>query len=212
MDFFPSTLIISRNTELINEKLNDLLFKLNHKYDLNNPDLFIIDENTGWGIDVVRSIKKFLSQKAFNHKSKILLIKDCHKLNIEAQNALLKTLEEPGENNYLVLTTNKPSSILPTILSRCHSIKLSSPKKKSSEKLLKITGNLKKDLEVSESISRNKEEVLPFLEEQLRLYQEELIKNPTPKTAKTIEKIIKSIQMINANVDPKSALDYLFLG
>ncbi len=211
MDIFPSTLIISTNPETVHKKITEITESLGHKFNSNNPDIFLINEESGWGIEVIRTIKKFLSQKAFNHQNKIVIIFDCHNLNQEAQNALLKTLEEPGSNNFIILTTNKPSAILPTIISRCHTIKLSSPKKSSNQKLLHITGNLAKDLLTAETLSKNKDDVLPLLETQLQLYQEELVKNPNPKTAKFIEKIIKSIQMVHANVDPKSALDYLFL-
>jgi DNA polymerase III delta prime subunit len=212
MEFFPSTLIISSNQKAADEKIFELIQILGHKSSHNNPDIFTINNSTGWGIEVIRTIKGFLSQKAFNHENKIVLIYECHNLNTESQNALLKTLEEPGLNNYIFLTTNKPSSILSTIISRCYTIKLSTPKDNLDQNILKITGNLKKDLETSENLSKNKEDVLPFLETQLKLYQEELIKNPNLKTAKLIERIIKSIQMVNSNVDPKSSIDYLFLG
>jgi replication-associated recombination protein RarA len=211
MDLFPSTLIISSDRSLIEQKITDILAEFEHKFTANNPDLFFIDETSGWGIEEVRKIKNFLAQKPFNHSSKFVLVFDSQELNHQAQNALLKTLEEPGPNNFLILTTNKPSSLLSTIISRCHRIKIKSTKKATST-LLKISGNLSKDLSASESLSKNKEEVLPLLEDQLKLYQSELLKDPNRQTQKTIEKIIKAIQMIRANVDPKSALDYFFLG
>jgi DNA polymerase III delta prime subunit len=211
MNIFPSTLIIAKNKNIINKKIEKFCSDLNHKFDQNNPDILLIDKNSGWGIDQIRRINNFLSQKPFSHQSKIIIILETQNLNIESQNALLKNLEEPGKNNYLILSTNKIKSILSTIISRCHTIKISEKLKIENEKNIQITGNLIKDLSLSEKLGKNKEEILPLLEKELYFYQQDLVKNPKQETIYLIEKIIKAIQMINANVDPRSALDYIFI-
>jgi len=212
MDLFPSTLIICSNKEQINLKIGEICQSLNHQISPNNPDIFVINEVSGWTIELVRLTKNFLSQKPFNHQNKIIIINDAHNLNIESQNALLKTLEEPGDNNYLIITTSKPSKILPTIISRCHLIKLVNNSKDTSEiKPIEITSDLKKNLLNSETISKNKDQVLPFLEEQLQIFKKIILKDPSPKNSQIIKNLIKAISMINANVDPKSALDFVFL-
>jgi DNA polymerase III delta prime subunit len=212
MDLFPSTLITSSDKEIINLKIAQICNYLGQKMTPNNPDIFILNQDTGWTIELTRSIKNFLSQKPFNHQNKVVIIYDAHNLNIESQNALLKTLEEPGENNYLLITTSKPSKILPTIISRCFTIKLKNSSSLDSRvKPLEITGDIKKDLLNSEIISKNKDQVLPFLEEQLQIYQKAILTSPTSFNSKMIEKLIKSIQMINANVDPRSIVDFIFL-
>ena len=208
---FPSTLIIAKNENSLNHQINQICQQLNHQFNPNNPDIFLINENSGWGIDEVRKISNFLSQKPFSHQSKIVIINQAHHLNTEAQNALLKILEEPGDNNYLILTTNKIKTILPTIISRCQTTKILNHEKTDIKSQLIITGHLQTDLLLSEKLSKNKEEVLPLLESELHYYQQQLINSPTPSTSDLIEKIIKAIQMINANVDPKSALDFIFL-
>lgn len=212
MDLFPSTLIICSNKEQINLKIGEICEYLGHQISPNNPDIFIISENSGWTIELVRLTKNFLSQKPFNHQNKIIIINDAHNLNIESQNALLKTLEEPGDNNYLIITTSKPSKILPTIISRCHLIKLANNSKNILQtKPIEITSDIKKNLSNSEIISKNKDQVLPFLEDQLQIYKKIILQNPNKHDSQTIQKIIKAISMINANVDPKSALDFIFL-
>lgn len=213
MNLFPSTLIIAKNKDLIDQKINQFCSDLKHQFSQNNPDILIINENSGWGIDKIRQINNFLSQKPFCHQSKIVIILEAQNLNTEAQNALLKNLEEPGQNNYLILTTNKTKSILSTIISRCQTIKLVGARRDSpkNKKLIEITGNLIRDLTLSEKLGKNKEEILPMLENELYIYQQELIQKPNLKNKETIEIIIKAIQMISANVDPKSALDYIFL-
>jgi DNA polymerase III gamma/tau subunit len=213
MDLFPSTLFISSDNLLIDQHINQICHQLSNEISPNNPDIFIINETTGWTIELTRSIKNFLSQKPFNHSNKIVIIYQADKLNNESQNAILKTLEEPGNNSYIIITTSKPSKLLPTIISRCQSIKL---KNKTNfdfkeNKPLNISHDIKKDLLTSESLSRDKTQVLPFLEEQLQIYQQILIKDPSPQNSQLVQNIIKAIQMIESNVDPKSALDFLFL-
>lgn len=211
MNNFPSTIIIGQNQELINHQIDQFCLGLNHKFNQNNPDIFIINQETGWGIDQVRKIKNWLSQKPFAHQSKIVIIFDSQNLNTEAQNAILKNLEEPGDNNYFILTVNKNSSLLKTVISRCHQIKLSKVDKDPSQEIIKISSNLNSNLLLSEQLGKNKEDILPLLQNQLFYFQQSLIKNPNKQTVILIGKIIKAINMINANVDPKSALDFVFL-
>lgn len=211
MDIFPSTLIIAKNKDSVNKKIDQFCSNLDHQFNQNNPDILLIDESSGWGIDQIRKINNFLSQKPFSHQSKIVVILETQNLNTESQNALLKNLEEPGINNYLILSTNKIKSILPTILSRCFTIKISEKSKFENKKRIEITENLIKDLALSEKLGKDKEGILPLLENELHFHQQELIKNPNQKTKYLLEKIIKAIEMINSNVDPRNALDFIFL-
>ncbi len=207
MSIFPSTLIISPSPNSAYQKALEILTELKHS-DLNNPDLFILND---YSILATRSLKKFLSQKPFNHDSKIVLIPEADNLNPESQNALLKTLEEPGKNNFIILTTTNSTKLLPTIISRCQRIRLNSKITKSKIELWPITGNIKKDLAFATSLTTDKNEIKPLLQSQLEMYQQEFIKSPNLKTAQIIKKLIYSLDLINSNVDPKSALDYFFL-
>lgn len=212
MNIFPSTLFTSTDSHLIQTNIDKICQQLNNEINPNNPDIFIINETTGWAIESVRLLKKWLSQKPFNHKNKIIIIYQVDQFSLESQNALLKSLEEPGDNNYFFLTTNKPSKIINTIISRCQIIKLKNDFSLSKDtKPLVISDQIKTNLFQSENISKDKNQVLPFLESQLKTYQQLILKNPTAKNSQIIQKILKSINMIEANVDPHSALDFLFL-
>lgn len=212
MNIFPSTLFTSTDSHLIQTNIDKICQQLNNEINPNNPDIFIINETTGWAIESVRLLKKWLSQKPFNHKNKIIIIYKIDQFSLESQNALLKSLEEPGDNNYFFLTTNKPSKIINTIISRCQIIKLKNDFSLSKDtKPLVISDQIKTNLIQSENISKDKNQVLPFLESQLKTYQQLILKNPTAKNSQIIQKILKSINMIEANVDPRSALDFLFL-
>lgn len=85
-----------------------------------HPDLFTLSDEITVGVDEVRSLAEFVYKKPQISQSKIVVIKEQAKLTENANNALLKTLEEPSENTYLFLLTTSLSSVLPTIVSRCH--------------------------------------------------------------------------------------------
>ena len=76
-------------------------------------------------IDQIRNIKTFLGQKSINRGKKIVLIIDAHLLNEAASNCLLKTLEEPS-NGIFILLTSKLNLLLDTIISRCQIVRFRS--------------------------------------------------------------------------------------
>src|SRR3990167_8988093 len=76
------------------------------------------------GIPDVRSIQKSISLKPFRGKIKAVVIEAYGNITIEAQNALLKVLEEPPANTLIIISTSKKELILPTIISRCKVIEL----------------------------------------------------------------------------------------
>ena len=73
----------------------------------------------------IRNIKNFLGQKSINSEKKIVLINNAHLLNEAASNCLLKTLEEPS-NGIFILLTSKLNLLLDTIISRCQTIRFRS--------------------------------------------------------------------------------------
>ncbi len=70
-----------------------------------------------------QEIIKSLSLKSFSGGHKIMIIWHADRLNREAQNKLLKTLEEPEPKTLIILTTNSPEDLLPTINSRTQLVK-----------------------------------------------------------------------------------------
>ena len=87
-------------------------------------------------ISQIRNIKTFLGQKSINSGKKIVLIIDAHLLNEAASNCLLKTLEEPS-NGIFILLTSKLNFLLNTIISRCQIIRFRSFSSKKINLLLK---------------------------------------------------------------------------
>jgi len=86
-------------------------------------------------ITQIRNIKTFLSQKSINSEKKIVLIIDAHLLNEAASNCLLKTLEEPS-NGIFILLTSKLNLLLDTIISRCQIVRFRSFSSKQVKSIL----------------------------------------------------------------------------
>jgi len=84
----------------------------------------------------IRNIKTFLSQKSINSGKKIVLIIDAHLLNEAASNCLLKTLEEPT-NGIFILLTCKLNLLLDTIISRCQIVRFRSFSSKKIKSIVK---------------------------------------------------------------------------
>ena len=87
-------------------------------------------------ITQIRNIKTFLSQKSINSEKKIILIIDAHLLNEAASNCLLKTLEEPS-NGIFILLTSKLNLLLDTIISRCQIVRFRPISSKQIKSILK---------------------------------------------------------------------------
>jgi len=82
-------------------------------------DIQEIDAATNRGIDKIRALKEFSRYGASEMRYKVIVLDECHQLTEEANNSLLKLLEEPPSNMYIFLCTTEPRKILPTIHSRC---------------------------------------------------------------------------------------------
>ncbi len=75
------------------------------------------------GIDLVRGVLEAVSKQPYEGKYSVVILFEAHLATTEAQNAILKLLEEPPSSAVLVLTTRYPDRLLPTVLSRCQEIR-----------------------------------------------------------------------------------------
>lgn len=89
-----------------------------------HPDVLI--ERPGKNIiriESIRSIQSFFRYAPVEGRWRVTIVDDAHLMNRSAQNALLKTLEEPPPNRLLVLVTAKPFLLLSTVRSRCRRVR-----------------------------------------------------------------------------------------
>lgn len=86
---------------------------------IKGSDLRELDTADFRGIDVVREIRKQAQYKALEGSRRMWIIDEAHQQTKDAQNALLKILEDTPSHVYFALCTTDPKKLLPTIRSRC---------------------------------------------------------------------------------------------
>ena len=90
-----------------------------------HPDLIWMQPKKGvWRIDQVRELERNLMLSPVEGRHRIAVLEDFDLATPAAANAILKTLEEPAPHALLVLTASDETHLLPTIVSRCHVLKL----------------------------------------------------------------------------------------
>jgi DNA polymerase-3 subunit delta' len=92
----------------------------------NSYHAIVIPKATSIKVNSIRDIRRSASMSAFSEGKKVYILTNAEKMNDEAANALLKTLEEPLEDTVIILTTTNPDQLLPTIISRCQRIRFDS--------------------------------------------------------------------------------------
>lgn len=83
----------------------------------------VIPYNRNILVNAVRHLDEEAHFRPYEGTARFFLIEQADKLNEQSANALLKTLEEPPPTTHIVLLTDKPAALLPTILSRCQTIR-----------------------------------------------------------------------------------------
>ena len=97
-----------------------------------HPDAILTTPNDKGviAVDAIRQLRKRLSLHAYEANTKVVLLHGADTMNPAAQNALLKTLEEPPGPVCFLLVVQRNSLLLPTVRSRCQRLRLSPPDRK----------------------------------------------------------------------------------
>ncbi|WP_304340930.1 ATP-binding protein [Metaclostridioides mangenotii] len=105
-------------------ELAKILLEIEHPE--NSPDYIDVFPNgNSVKVDQIRKLQSDIIIKPHN-KYKIYILNNAEKMTVEAQNALLKTLEEPPQYAIIILVTNNKEALLDTIKSRCDIVKFNS--------------------------------------------------------------------------------------
>jgi len=204
------TFIIVGTTEATSQENLKLLKNTDPRFSLNSPDSQIIKpEKKHISLDQVRILKKQIFQKPFNQGLKAVIIKEAHMLTIQAQNALLKVLEEPPAKAIIILNCLEKNSLLPTILSRSIIInaqKISTTKEESFSPI--YDKNFKSILEDISYV----EDYEQWIDYQIRSHHKKLLDSLKNKNSHSvnisrhIDSFVEAKKMIQANVSPKFVL------
>ena len=90
-----------------------------------HPDLIVVSPETAViKIEQVRDAVREIAGLPFEARARVVVIDDAHTMTEQAMNALLKSLEEPPATSHLILVTASPQALLPTIRSRCQTLRL----------------------------------------------------------------------------------------
>lgn len=188
----------------------DLLLEIYDKKIQSNPDILIINEEKNIGIDKTRELKLFFQVKSWSGEVKTAIIINGERMTVEAQNSILKILEEPGKNNYIIITAQNPYLLLPTILSRCQLLKGKGlPLTAEGDHFNRIiSSGIKKRIEIFEELNElNAQEACKKL---LVQGQHHLFAGKEKKaTAKALVKIMKAQRMLQANLTADQVFDWL---
>lgn len=214
--------IICEDQTIKNEFIQNKLTAL----EISTIDRMIMDSDP-IGIAEIRKLKLWAGQKPFNSKHKVISIWSDF-LTPEAQQALLKLLEEPPEHTFIYLLSSNESILLPTVLSRCEIVYLSNIKSGTVQLDPKIeefwekilSQNIGERLREITSLVSEREDARIWLKENLIFWRQKLLQRATDNknnelsslhVVKILRLLQKTYNQIETNISLKLAIDHLFI-
>lgn len=186
-----------------------------------HPDIILIEAVNTISIDQIRDVGKKVLLKPYALNYKVVIILEAEKLTLPAQNAFLKTLEEPPDNTIFILGTTKLDSLLPTIVSRCQIINILEPeeisvteqeKKECQQTAVSILkSGLGERLKIASNYSKDKSQALRFTQILLVTLRQMMIQKPSSNIINSINNTQKAIVMLEANTNPSLVIGNLLL-
>lgn len=113
-----------------------------------HPDFKLLQPEDGASsikVDQVRSLVDFFGHSSLQGGRKLTILEPAESLNINAANALLKTLEEPSSNSVIILVSHQAGLLLPTIRSRCQVVDFPIPSESDTIDWLIRQGNVEQN-------------------------------------------------------------------
>lgn len=208
-------LLISPSVEQRIEEIEKILIQAGLKNP--HPDLLYFPSDSKLGIEQARKIKEHFSLKPYSAKGRGVVLEDASQLTPEAQNALLKTLEELPTSSLFILGANSDSKLLPTVISRCQIESLQeAPEGKVDskqsylediEKLL--VSDIKQRFEYVEELKDRQE----FLQALVKYFHQDLSVHPGGghSNLEFLEELLQAEEWAKQNVNIRGILEYLML-
>lgn len=106
----------------------------------NHPNILVVvpDEKGKIGVEAVHDLQHALQYQQYDPQGRrVVVLAGADTLTLPAQNALLKTLEEPPADTVVLLTAEQPQALLPTVLSRCNLVYLPPVSEKQMQQLVR---------------------------------------------------------------------------
>lgn len=173
-------------------------------YRTNHPDVLYFKAGEKLGIEQARKIKEHFSLKPYSLKGRVVVIEDASVMTHEAQNALLKTLEEPPGEAILILCASSDANLLPTILSRCeiHRFATTDLRLPTTDIEKLINSSTEERFEYIEKLKDKKE----FLHALTSYFHQKL-----PENLQFAKELLQAEEWAKQNVNLRGILEYLML-
>jgi DNA polymerase III delta prime subunit len=174
--------------------------------------IHLIAEKDTITIGQIKKLIHLTNLTSDNKEKSLFIIEDAHKMSLPAQNCLLKTLEESTENNLLLLFTNKPKSLLPTITSRCLTEKVDKDLKPQPKPLDPPLSSWSKNpgeiINLTDQIIKNNPK--KYFENALNLIHQASIKNPNSNRTAIQKSLLTLLDHLDKNTNPRLTIDHFF--
>ncbi len=176
-----------------------------------HPDLLYIEADTKLGIEQAKKIKSHFTLRPYSAKGRVAVLEDAAGLTIDAQNALLKTLEELPSEAVLILAAKSESTFLPTVLSRLQITQLEKAQLPLSnteynfDKLL--TSSIEQRFEYIESLKDKK----AFLAGLINYFHQRLPSLKSADETSFVGELLQAEEWAAQNVNIRAILEYLML-
>ncbi len=198
----------------------DQSYKISRQNRIDKFDIELVDLEQTLGIEDIRNIQKKIFLKPFRGEKKAIIFKLGFGITVEAQNSMLKLLEEPPLNTLIFLITNNVNSFLPTILSRVKIIEIKGLKPEINEdglnEILSLDG-IGDSLALAQIVGKDKNEAISWLEQTILAARDEMLKKLDDKQeCLKYRKLIHKLELTHydlktTNANHRLALENLFL-
>ncbi|PJA91076.1 MAG: hypothetical protein CO135_03180 [Candidatus Levybacteria bacterium CG_4_9_14_3_um_filter_35_16] len=199
--------------------------KICKENNIDNFDVTILDQEKATGIGDIRDLQEKISLKPLMGKQKAVILNSGKGISQEAQNSLLKALEEPPANTFIFLIVLNKDVVLPTIISRCkiidlnNQVVLSEDETRDFEEKFSefLKDSLSEKLKLAESLAKDKDSALEWLEKiilgaRIKMINPETNRNGSLNYQKKITVLQKRhIELKNSNANLRLGLEDLFL-
>ena len=143
--------------DIKNKKINTKSIFYSQLLNQTNQDIIFIkvEENKNIKIDDIRNLKSKLTRSSLSNNPRFIIIDEVEFINENSVNALLKSLEEPTNNNFYILINNQQAGLLETVSSRClkTNIFLNSKEVRIITSFLLENNNIKKLIDLNDNLT-----------------------------------------------------------
>ncbi len=219
-----SFIVTSSNKNKKEEYINEFLQNEKiDKFDVTHIGIESSKNQNSIGIDEIKDLQIKIFLKPIKSQKKAIIINNGDLLTIEAQNALLKVLEEPPSHTIIVLSVENSETLLPTILSRCQivtianeELKLTTDEKIEFEKFIESISILRvgEKLKIAEDLAKDKEKAISWIGKLILTLRGKMLTKESEAYNEIVQiKYFQDLYVVlkTTNVNPRFAIENTLL-